>query len=116
MKPKELERRASALYGDRWQSDFARAIDVADRTVRRWIAGEREIPPGVEAELDRLERRHKAAAALEELARRQEVAGATDAVVLEIKASSARRYPMTVRAIADVLEPLGIKLRIGGAK
>lgn len=42
-----LRRAGELLYGDRWQSDLARATGVADRTVRAWAAGERRIPPGV---------------------------------------------------------------------
>jgi hypothetical protein len=33
-----------ALYGPRWQSDLARDLEVADRTVRRWDAGDYPIP------------------------------------------------------------------------
>ena len=40
-----------ALYGDRWQSELARALDVAGRTVRRWAAGEYEVPAGVWGEI-----------------------------------------------------------------
>lgn len=36
-----------ALYGPRWQSEMARELGVADRTVRRWVAGEMEPPAGV---------------------------------------------------------------------
>lgn len=42
-----------ALWGSRWQSDMAEALGVSDRTVRRWVAGER-IPAGVWADLIRL--------------------------------------------------------------
>jgi hypothetical protein len=31
-----------ACYGSLWQSELARALDVSDRSVRRWIA---ESPP-----------------------------------------------------------------------
>jgi hypothetical protein len=34
------------LYGPRWQTDLSRAIDVSDRTMRRWISGEDNIPEG----------------------------------------------------------------------
>ena len=43
-----------ALYGPRWQSDLARDLGIADRTMRRWVAGEFDIPPGVRDELRRL--------------------------------------------------------------
>lgn len=37
----------SALYGERWQTDLARDLKVADRTMRRWVSGESDIPPSV---------------------------------------------------------------------
>lgn len=40
-----------ALYGPRWQSELAREIEVSDRTMRRWAAGEFEPPAGVYAQL-----------------------------------------------------------------
>lgn len=43
-----------ALYGERWQSELARALNVADRTVRRWIAGEMEPSQGVWTDLRRV--------------------------------------------------------------
>lgn len=42
-----LQRCGQALYGDRWQSDLARALEVNDRRVRQWMAGERPIPAGI---------------------------------------------------------------------
>lgn len=42
----QLREAGELLYGSRWQSDLARDIGVADRTVRAWVAGERRIPPG----------------------------------------------------------------------
>lgn len=46
-----LRRAGELLYGDRWQSDLARSMGVAGRTVRAWVAGERRIPPGVWADI-----------------------------------------------------------------
>lgn len=40
-----------ALYGPLWQTPMARALQVADRTVRYWAAGDREIPDGIWADL-----------------------------------------------------------------
>ncbi|MCA1376929.1 MULTISPECIES: hypothetical protein [unclassified Bradyrhizobium] len=34
------------LYGPRWQTDLSRAIDVSDRTMRRWVSGEDGVPEG----------------------------------------------------------------------
>jgi hypothetical protein len=38
---------ATALYGALWQNALARALDINQRTVRRWAAGEAPVPPGV---------------------------------------------------------------------
>jgi hypothetical protein len=39
-----LERIGKALYGDRWQTQLAKALGVSDRTVRRWFLWESDIP------------------------------------------------------------------------
>lgn len=44
----------AALYGPRWQTELARDLGVADRTVRRWAAGEQPLPHSVCADLLRL--------------------------------------------------------------
>lgn len=55
----------SALFGSRWQSELARELEVSDRTVRRWAAGEFEPPPGVYAQLlEMLRERRRAFPAL----------------------------------------------------
>jgi hypothetical protein len=46
-----LKRCGEALYGPRWQTEVARDLNVADRTMRRWIAGTNDVPDGVHAEL-----------------------------------------------------------------
>lgn len=56
MTPTDLERRATALYGETWQSALARRVRVEARTVRRWKAGDREIPEWLDAFLEVLER------------------------------------------------------------
>ena len=33
-----------ASYGERWQTDIAKALGVNDRTVRRWASGETPLP------------------------------------------------------------------------
>lgn len=43
-----------ALFGPRWQTDLARELGVADRTVRRWAAGTQEMPRGAYTDLLRL--------------------------------------------------------------
>lgn len=51
MTPALLTEAGVALYGSRWQSDLALVLSVSDRTVRRWVAGDNAIPPGVAADL-----------------------------------------------------------------
>ncbi len=41
---------ATALFGAQWQTPLAEALGVADRTVRRWVAGQ-AIPEGVRDDL-----------------------------------------------------------------
>lgn len=55
MTPEELETRATALYGKRWQTALADRILVDARTVRRWKAGDREIPAWLDVMLELLE-------------------------------------------------------------
>lgn len=41
----ELRRRCTQLYGAaRWQTALARELQVNDRTVRRWVAGQSPVP------------------------------------------------------------------------
>lgn len=48
-----LARVGEALYGERWQTDLARDINLRDaRRVRQWLAGDRKIPAGVWADLN----------------------------------------------------------------
>lgn len=63
-----------ALYGPRWQSDLARDLGVADRTVRRWVAGATRVPTGVYVDLLRLVTER--AEVLDALAERLPAAGA----------------------------------------
>lgn len=56
MTPADLEARAAAIYGTDWQSPLARRIRVDPRTVRRWKAGDRDIPEWVDWALGVLER------------------------------------------------------------
>ena len=46
-----LREAGEALYGPLWQSELARALEVSDRTVRRWAAGDTGIPAGVWPEI-----------------------------------------------------------------
>ncbi len=42
-----------AMWGDQWQTAMAEALGVSDRTVRRWVSGER-IKPGVWVDIMRI--------------------------------------------------------------
>lgn len=64
-----------ALYGPRWQSELARDLGVADRTVRRWVAGTSDVPPGLYVDLLRLTQER--AAALDSLSQRLREVGAS---------------------------------------
>ena len=68
--PAQLERAGNLLYGDRWQTDLARALQVNDRRVRQWIASERPIPVGVWADIAGLlrQRQREGVSFLHELA------------------------------------------------
>lgn len=39
-----LARIGRLLYGEYWQRELAAALDVDDRTVRRWVAADSRIP------------------------------------------------------------------------
>lgn len=44
-----------ALYGERWQTDLARDLDLADgRRVRQWLTGERPLPKDLSTKLGNL--------------------------------------------------------------
>lgn len=67
--PDQLARAGALLYGDRWQSDLARALGVGDRRVREWVAGDRRPTAGVWAEIAALlrQRQQEGLALLREL-------------------------------------------------
>ena len=56
VKRDRLEQVGRALYGSEWVSPLARALDVALRTVQRWVAGEIETPDWTAEALDALAR------------------------------------------------------------
>lgn len=43
-----------ALYGPSWQTPLGEALQVADRTVRRWASGETPVPDGVWGDIAKL--------------------------------------------------------------
>ena len=65
MRPTDQDRLARAgrlLLGLEWQRPLARALDIDDRLVRRWVAGERPIPAWVWPALAMLARERLAGA------------------------------------------------------
>lgn len=42
-----LQEVGEALYGARWQTELARELGIADRTMRRFVAGTHPVPPGI---------------------------------------------------------------------
>lgn len=53
--PRDLEEIGKTLYGERWQSDMARALGIKDsRRIRAFISEERSIPAGIWQELANL--------------------------------------------------------------
>ena len=65
MTPALLREAGEALYGPLWQSELARAVGVADRTVRRWLASQRPVPASLRETLrEMLTERGKAVAAV----------------------------------------------------
>lgn len=41
-----------ALYGERWQTDLSKDINLSSpRRIRQWLADERPIPDGIENDL-----------------------------------------------------------------
>jgi hypothetical protein len=49
--PALLRECGEALYGDQWMAALARDLEVSDRTMRRWVAGDFAIPPTLTTEL-----------------------------------------------------------------
>lgn len=49
--PEQLKQAGELLYGNQWQSDLARAINVDSRRIRQWLSGQRPIPVGLWLEI-----------------------------------------------------------------
>ena len=43
-----------SLFGTKWRVDLAQALDVSERTVRRWVAGSSPVPDDVWTEIGAL--------------------------------------------------------------
>jgi hypothetical protein len=61
MKQRTFSRAGEALFGPLWQTRFAHALGVNDRTIRRWATGEIAIPTRVRTELVLLAERRRQA-------------------------------------------------------
>jgi DNA-binding transcriptional regulator YiaG len=61
MTPGQLSAAGQSLYGAQWQTALARRLGVDDRTVRRWLAGDRAIPLIAERLIELLRRYPKEA-------------------------------------------------------
>lgn len=52
LNPEHLKKAGEALFGKRWQTDLANALELSDsRRIRQWMAGERKIPAGIWADV-----------------------------------------------------------------
>lgn len=50
-----LTRIGETLYGQQWQTNLARDLQLSDpRRIRAWLKGERSIPPGIWADCEQL--------------------------------------------------------------
>ena len=45
-----------ALHGERWQHPTARDLGIDSRQVRRWVAGEYDVPDGIIRDLAKIAR------------------------------------------------------------
>lgn len=50
----KIERCGRLLFGDHWRTPLAEALEVNERTLRRWVNGEFRPPPGVYIELRKM--------------------------------------------------------------
>ena len=60
MTPSRFSQIGELLYGPSWRGALAVALDVAERTVRRWAGGDHQIPDGIAGDLADLCRRQSA--------------------------------------------------------
>jgi hypothetical protein len=51
MTSQQLTKIGEALFGPAWRAALAEALGVAERTVRRWAAGQSDIPEGLGRDL-----------------------------------------------------------------
>ena len=58
--PEGLEAIGQSLFGQHWAMELATRLSVADRTVRRWLAGTRGIPDFLPGELRKIAKERSA--------------------------------------------------------
>ena len=51
MTPARFSQIGELLYGPSWRAALAAALNVGERTVRRWAAGDHRIPDGIAGDL-----------------------------------------------------------------
>lgn len=49
--PDQLREFGEALYGERWQTPLAHALNIGDRRIREYLSGARTIQPGLAANI-----------------------------------------------------------------
>ncbi len=54
MSTKLLQDTGEALYGPQWQSAISRDLDISDRHIRRMLAGDAQLKPGMAMDLWRI--------------------------------------------------------------
>lgn len=90
-----LERVGEAMYGPRWQTDLARDLGVADRTVRRYVAGTVPVPDDLWPKVARVirDRLGEMNAALDDITGEVPASGMTveECVSRDVKAFAAER-------------------------
>jgi len=60
MTPTRFSQIGELLHGPSWRGAIAAALNVAERTVRRWAAGDHQIPDGIAGDLADLCRKQSA--------------------------------------------------------
>ena len=63
MTPDQLRAAGEALYGNRWQRQLSAELGIAERTMRRWLAGRFAIPADVATRIKAIARKRAAALA-----------------------------------------------------
>lgn len=109
----ELVAAGRRLFGERWQTPLSRAIRVADRTVRRWVAGEWPVPPDAAAKIRALEARHVSDQALDQLDRLIAESGSPPDVIRLTQGRDATGRRATA-LVAKALRARGLRVEIVG--